>query len=71
MSKNVYDLIVVIVTAVEGLTSGICVYLTSIGKLDVKVANAIADSVIGIGGLGLGIASRFIKEDLTKKVEKK
>ena len=67
MTKNFYDLLVVIVTAIEGLVSGFCVYFASTGKIDIKIANAIADSVIGVGGLVLGICSRFIKNDVTKK----
>ena len=67
MSKNFFDLLVVIATAINGLTSGFCVYFAAIGKIDAKVGNAIADSVIGITGLALGICSRFIKEDVTKK----
>lgn len=67
MTKNFFDLLVAIVTAVEGVVSGFCVYLAATGKIDTKIANAIADSVIGVGGLALGICSRFIKEDVTKK----
>jgi hypothetical protein len=67
MSKNFFDLLVAITTAVEGLVSGFCVYFAATGKIDTKVANAIADSVIGVCGLALGICSRFIKDDLTKK----
>ena len=67
MTKNFFDLLVGIVTAVEGIVSAFCVYFASTGKIDVKIANAIADSVIGVGGLALGICSRFIKEDVTKK----
>lgn len=68
MTKNFYDLLVVIVTAIEGLVSGFCVYFASTGKIDTKIANAIADSVIGVGGLSLGICARFI--DDTKKLKK-
>lgn len=67
MTKNFFDLLVAIVTAVEGVVSGVCVYIAATGKIETKIANAIADSVIGVGGLALGICSRFIKEDLTKK----
>lgn len=67
MKRTFFDLLVVIVTAVEGVVSGVCVYLAATGKIDTKIANAIADSVIGVGGLTLGICSRFIKEDVTKK----
>ena len=67
MTKNLFDLIVGIVTAVEGVVSAFCVYFAATGKIDAKIANAIADSVIGVGGLALGICSRFIKEDVTKK----
>lgn len=67
MTKNFFDLLVVIATAVEGLVSGFCVYFASTGKIDVKIANAIADSVIGISGLALGICSRFIKDQPTIK----
>ena len=67
MTKNFFDLLVGIVTAVEGLVTAFCVYFAATGKIDSKIANAIADSVIGVGGLALGICSRFIKEDVTKK----
>lgn len=67
MTKNFFDLLVGIVTAIEGVVSAFCVYFASTGKIDAKIANAIADSVIGVGGLALGICSRFIKEDLAKK----
>ena len=67
MTKNFFDLLVGIVTAVEGLVTAFCVYFAATGKIDSQIANAIADSVIGVGGLALGICSRFIKEDVTKK----
>ena len=67
MTKNFFDLLVGIVTAVEGLVTAFCVYFAATGKIDSKIANAIADSVIGVGGLALGICSRFIKEDVAKK----
>ena len=70
MTKNFFDLLVGIVTAVEGLVSAFCVYFAATGKIDTRTANAIADSVIGVGGLALGICSRFIKDE-EKKVEKK
>lgn len=67
MTKNFFDLLVGIVTAVEGLVSAFCVFFAATGKIDTKVANAIADSVIGAGGLALGICSRFITDEVSKK----
>lgn len=70
MSKNVYDLIVGICSAVDILANSISVYLLSQGKIDAKAAASIADVTVGVTGLVLGVCSRYIKEDVQKKKSK-
>lgn len=67
MSKNFYDLLVGIVTAVEGVVGAVCVYFASTGKLDAKTAGAVSESAIIVGGAVLGVCARFIKDKETKK----
>ena len=62
MTKNFYDLLVGIVTAIEGVTGSICVYLGVTGKIDGKTAGAITDSALIIGGAVLGVCARFITD---------
>ena len=71
MTKNFYDLLVGIVTAVEGLIGSFCIYFGVTGKIDGKTAAAIADSAVVVGGAVLGVCARFIKEDVTKKKTEK
>ena len=71
MTKNVFDLITAIVTAVEIATDGIFTYLAVTGKLDAKTATAWAGSVTIIGGAVLGVCARFIPEGEQKKLAKK
>ena len=70
MSKNLYDLIVGLVTAAEVAADAIFVYLGATGKMDLKTATAWGGSVTIIGNAALGVCARFIKEDV-KKVAKK
>jgi len=67
MTKNVYDLIVAIVTGVEVIADGVFVYLGATGKMDAKTATAWGGSVTIVGNAILGICSRFIKEGVEKK----
>lgn len=71
MTKNVFDLITAIVTAVEIAADGIFTYLGVTGKLDAKAATAWAGSVTIIGGAVLGVCARFIPEGEQKKLAKK
>ena len=71
MTKNVFDLITAIVSAVEIAADGIFTYLAATGKLDAKTAVAWAGSVTIIGGAVLGVCARFIPEGEQKKLEKK
>lgn len=67
MTKNIYDLIVGICSAVDIIANTLSVYFCSVGKIDGKTAGVIADATVGVTGLVLGVCSRYIKEDLTKK----
>ena len=67
MSKNVYDLLVGVSVALNGLADTISIYLLATGKIDGKIAGLIADTTVAVTGLALGICARFIKEDVTKK----
>lgn len=68
MSKNFYDLLVGIATAINGLAGTISVYLLATSKIDGKTASLITDVTVGVTGLVLGICSRYI--DDTKKLKK-
>ena len=70
MSKNLYDLIVGLVTAAEVAADAIFVYLGVTGKMDAKAATAWGGSVTIIGNAVLGVCARFIKDEV-KKVSKK
>lgn len=70
MSKNVYDLIVGICSAVDILANSISVYLLSQGKIDATAAAVVADVTVTVTGLVLGVCSRYIKEDVQKKKSK-
>lgn len=67
MSKNVYDLIVGICSAVDILANTFSVFFLKQGKIDAIAAASIADITVGVTGIVLGVCSRYIKEDLTKK----
>lgn len=67
MTKNVYDLIVGICSAIDVLANTFSIYFLSVGKIDGKTAGVIADTTVGITGLVLGICSRYVTDDLTKK----
>lgn len=67
MSKNIYDLIVAIVTGLEVIGEGICTFLGVTGKLDAKTATAIGGSITIVGGAVLGVCARFIDETKSKK----
>lgn len=71
MTKNVFDLITAIVSAVEIAADGVFTYLGATGKLDAKTAVTWAGSVTVIGGAVLGVCARFIPEGEQKKLEKK
>lgn len=71
MTKNVFDLITAIVTGLEVISDGICVYLGATGKLDKVTASCIASSVTIIGGAVLGVCARWIPEGEQKKLAKK
>ncbi len=62
MSKNVYDLIVGICSAVDILANTISVFFLSQGKIDGKTASVIADVTVGVTGLVLGVCSRYITD---------
>lgn len=68
MTKNVYDLIVAIVTGLEVIGEGVCTFLGVTGKIDAKIATAIGGSITIVGGAVLGVCARFIKE---AQIEKK
>ena len=68
MSKNIYDLIVGIVTGIEVIADAVFVFLGATGKMDLKFATAWAGSVTIIGGAVLGVCARFIED--TKKAKK-
>jgi len=67
MSKNVFDLVTAIVTGLEVIADGVCVFLGSTGKIDAKTATAIGGSVTIVGGAVLGVCARFITDNVTKK----
>lgn len=67
MSKNVYDLIVAIVTGLEVISGGVCVFLGVTGKIDGKTAAGLESSVTIVGNAVLGVCARFIKESVEKK----
>lgn len=71
MTKNVFDLITAIVTGLEVIADGVCVYLGATGKIDKQIASAIAGSITIAGGAVLGICARFIPEGEQKKLAKK
>ena len=71
MTKNVFDLITAIISAVEIAADGVFTYLGATGKLDAKIATAWAGSVTIIGGAVLGVCARFIPEGEQKKLAKK
>lgn len=70
MTKNFYDLLVGIITAIEGVIGSFCVYFGATGKIDAKTALAISDSAVIVGGAVLGVCARFIP-DAEQKKEKK
>ena len=63
MTKNFYDLLVAIVTAVELVGEGVCVFLAKSGKVDTFTATAIGGSFPIAGNAVLGICARFIKDE--------
>ena len=67
MSKNLYDLIVAIVTGLEVITDGVFVYLGVTGKMDAKMATAWGGSVTIVGNAILGVCARFIKDGAVAK----
>lgn len=67
MTKNVYDLIVGICSAVDILANTISVFFLSQGKIDGKTANVIADVTVGVTGLVLGVCSRYITDASVQK----
>ena len=67
MSKNIYDLIVAIVTGLEVIGEGICTFLGVTGKLDAKTATAIGGSITIVGGAVLGVCARFNNKTKSKK----
>ena len=69
MTKNLYDLIVGISVAVNGLADTLSIYLLATGKIDGKTAAIITD--VTVTGLVLGICSRYIPEGEQKKLAKK
>ena len=71
MTKNVFDLITAIVTGLEVIVDGICVYLGATGKVDKQIASTIAGCFTIAGGAVLGICARWIPEGEQKKLEKK
>jgi hypothetical protein len=71
MTKNVFDLITAIVSAVEIAADGIFTYMAATGKLDAETAVAWAGFVTIIGGAVLGVCARFIPEGEQKKLAKK
>ena len=70
MSKNVYDLIVGICSAVDILANTFSVFFLAQGKIDAKTSAVIADVTVTVTGLVLGVCSRYIKEDVQKKKSK-
>ena len=71
MTKNVFDLITAIVSAVEIAADGIFTFMAATGKMDAKTAVTWAGSVTVIGGAVLGVCARFIPEGEQKKLAKK
>ena len=71
MTKNVFDLITAIVTGLEVIADGVCVYLGATGKLDKATASAIASSVTIVGGAVLGVCARWIPDGEQKKLANK
>lgn len=67
MTKNVYDLIVGICSAVDILANTISVFFLSQGKIDGKTASVIADVTVGVTGLVLGVCSRYITDAPVQK----
>lgn len=67
MTKNVYDLIVGICSAVDVLANTFSIYFLSVGKIDGRTAGVIADTTVSLTGIILGICSRYVTDDLTKK----
>ena len=67
MTKNVYDLIVGICSAVDILANTISVFFLSQGKIDGKTASVIADVTVGVTGLVLGVCSRYITDSPVQK----
>ena len=67
MTKNVYDLIVGICSAVDILANTFSIYFLSVGKIDGRTAGVIADATVGVTGIVLGICSRYVTDGLTKK----
>ena len=63
MTKNVFDLITAIVTGLEVIADGVCVYLGVTGKLDKATASAIASSVTIVGGAVLGVEVCGVSRD--------
>ena len=63
MSKNVFDLITGIATAIDGLASTISIFLFSTGKISGVTAGVIADTTVALTGIVLGICSRYIKDE--------
>lgn len=71
MTKNLYDLLVGISVALNGLADTISIYLLATGKIDGKTAAIITDVTVTVTGLVLGICSRYIPEGEQKKLAKK
>lgn len=71
MTKNLYDLLVGISVAINGLADTISIYLLATGKIDGKTAAIVTDVTLTITGLILGICARYIPEGEQKKLAKK
>ncbi len=67
MSKNLYDLIIGICSAVDILSNTVSVYLLAQGKIDGKTAGAIADVTVGVTGIVLGVCSRYVTDNTIEK----
>ena len=67
MSKNLYDLIVAVVTGLEVISDGVFVYLGVTGRMDARTATTWGGSVTIIGNAVLGVCARFIKDGIEKK----
>lgn len=62
MTKNVFDLVTAIVTGLEVIADGIFAFFGVTGRMDAKLATAIAGSITIGGNAVLAICARFIKD---------